>query len=281
MTSEVSTDHHFLRITAVAASIGLHSVAVKRCSGSLAHAVRFACLKHLCKLVFDFCCQVPGLLVIDTPGHESFTNLRSRGSSLCDIAILVVDLMHGLEPQTIESLNLLRNRKTPFIVALNKVDRLLEWKVTANAPIRDSLNRQKKHTTADFEDRLKFCTTQLMEQGLNVALYWKNKDPRKFVSMVPTSAITGEGIPDLLQLLVKLTTAMMSERLMFLSELQCTVLEVKAIEGLGTTIDVVLVNGVLKEGVSFGDSKGESFSKFAGYHSKTVCVEQFVVFIAY
>lgn len=84
---------------------------------------------------------------------------------------------------------------------------------------------------------------------MNVALYWKNTDPRKVVSMIPTSAITGEGIPDLLQLVVKLTTSMMSEKLMFLGNvLQCTVLEVKALEGLGTTIDVVLVNGELHEG---------------------------------
>lgn len=88
----------------------------------------------------------------------------------------------------------------------------------------------------------------LMEQGLNVSLYWKNKDPKKVVNMVPTSAITGEGIPDMLQLLVKLTTSWMVDKLTYLSELQCTVLEVKAIEGLGTTIDVVLVNGEISEG---------------------------------
>ncbi|CAM6096724.1 unnamed protein product [Calypogeia fissa] len=192
--------------------------------------------------------RVPGLLVIDTPGHESFTNLRARGSSLCDIAILVIDIMHGLEPQTIESLKLLQMRKTPFVVALNKVDRLYDWRSTPNSPIQKSLRLQGKQVVQEFETRTNAVITQLKEQGMNSELYYKNKEVRKVISMVPTSAVSGEGVPDLLMLLVQLTQRMMEEKLMYVSEVQCTVLEVKMIEGLGTTIDVVLVNGVLHEG---------------------------------
>ncbi|KAI8824354.1 P-loop containing nucleoside triphosphate hydrolase protein [Fimicolochytrium jonesii] len=192
--------------------------------------------------------KLPGLLVIDTPGHESFTNLRSRGSSLCNIAILVVDIVHGLEPQTLESLGLLRQRKTPFIVALNKIDRMYDWKAMPDHPTRDTLASQAPHVLREFNERVKKVILEFAEQGLNACLYWENKNYAKNVSLVPTSAITGEGIPDLLHLLVDLTQTRMTEKLMYLSELECTVLEVKVVEGLGTTIDVVLSNGVLNEG---------------------------------
>ncbi|KAJ0834342.1 putative protein-synthesizing GTPase [Helianthus annuus] len=192
--------------------------------------------------------NVPGLLVIDTPGHESFKNLRSRGSGLCDIAILVVDIMHGLEPQTIESLNLLRMRNTEFIVALNKVDRLYGWKVCRNAPIGKAMKLQSRDVQLEFEHRLTQIITQFKEQGINTELYSKNKERGETYSIVPTSAISGEGIPEMLLLLVQWAQKTMVEKLTYSNEIQCTVLEVKVIEGLGTTIDVVLVNGVLREG---------------------------------
>jgi translation initiation factor 5B len=191
--------------------------------------------------------RVPGLLVIDTPGHESFSNLRSRGSSLCNIAILVVDIMHGLEPQTLESMKMLRERKTPFIVALNKIDRLYGWKKIDNNGFQDSLSFQSKGVVSEFETRLQETKNAFAAESFNAEVFYNNKDMRRYVSLVPTSAHTGEGIPDLLKLLVTLTQERMTSSLMYLSEVEATVLEVKVIEGLGTTIDVIISNGVIRE----------------------------------
>ncbi|XP_070515677.1 eukaryotic translation initiation factor 5B isoform X2 [Cardiocondyla obscurior] len=192
--------------------------------------------------------KIPGLLIIDTPGHESFSNLRSRGSSLCDIAILVVDIMHGLEPQTIESINLLKAKKCPFVVALNKIDRLYDWQTMNRKDVQDIVKNQESNTQREFERRSKDIIVQFAEQGLNAAVYYENPDPREYVSLVPTSAITGEGMGNLLALIVDACQGPLAKRLMYSEELQATVLEVKALPGLGTTIDCILVNGMLKEG---------------------------------
>ncbi|RWA04603.1 hypothetical protein EKO27_g10508 [Xylaria grammica] len=192
--------------------------------------------------------KVPGLLVIDTPGHESFSNLRSRGSSLCNIAILVVDIMHGLEPQTLESMKLLRDRKTPFVVALNKIDRLYGWKKVDNNGFQESLALQSRGVQNEFKNRLEQTKLAFSEQGFNAEVFYENKSMARYVSLIPTSAHTGEGIPDMLKLILQLTQERMVGSLMYLSEVQATVLEVKAIEGFGMTIDVILSNGILREG---------------------------------
>ncbi|XP_029023265.1 eukaryotic translation initiation factor 5B [Betta splendens] len=192
--------------------------------------------------------KIPGMLIIDTPGHESFSNLRNRGSSLCDIAILVVDIMHGLEPQTLESINLLKEKKCPFIVALNKIDRLYDWKRSPDTDVVATLKKQKKNTKDEFDERAKAVIVEFAQQGLNAALFFENKDPRTFVSLVPTSAHSGDGMGNLIALLVELTQTMLARRLAHCDELRAQVMEVKALPGMGTTIDVILINGCLREG---------------------------------
>ena len=122
------------------------------------------------------------------------------------------------------------------------------WEATPDNDFRDSFAKQKRAVQREFEDRLQKIVLAFAEQGLNAVLYYDNKNFGRNVSIVPTSAITGEGVPDMIMLLINLTQQRMSDRLMYLSELEATVLEVKVIEGLGTTIDVVLSNGVMHEG---------------------------------
>lgn len=192
--------------------------------------------------------ELPGILIIDTPGHESFTNLRSRGSSLCNLAILVVDIMHGLEQQTIESLEMILKRRIPFVIALNKIDRLFDWQSYPGASFRDSYSRQSEATKDHFKKQFQSVTLEFAERGLNAYLYYQNEDIYEDINMCPTSAITGEGIPDLLGLLVYMAQNKLRDSFIPKPGLQATVMEVKIIEGLGTTIDVLLADGELTEG---------------------------------
>jgi translation initiation factor 5B len=128
-----------------------------------------------------------------------------------------------------------------------QIDRIYGWDATPDGAFQESLAKQKRSVQREFEDRVQKTILAFAEQGLNSVLYFENKNFARNVSLVPTSAITGEGVPDMIMLLVNLTQQRMSDRLMYLSELECTVLEVKVIEGLGTTIDVILSNGILRE----------------------------------
>jgi len=125
---------------------------------------------------------------------------------------------------------------------------LYGWQATPDGAFQESLAQQPRSVQREFEERVTKTIVAFAEEGLNARLYYENDNFARNVSIVPTSAITGEGVPDMIMLLVNLTQKRMSDRLMYLSELECTVLEVKVIEGLGTTIDVVLSNGILREG---------------------------------
>jgi translation initiation factor 5B len=164
------------------------------------------------------------------------------------MAILVVDIMHGLEKQTLESLQLLKNKKTPFVIALNKIDRMYGWKPKEYNNVRDAIESQSHNAQAEFKDRLNKTILAFAEEGMNTCLYWENTDPQHYVSLCPTSAITGEGLPDLMIYISEMCQNNFRTKLKEKDEFECSVLEVKVIEGLGTTIDVILVNGVLNVG---------------------------------
>ena len=191
---------------------------------------------------------IPGLLMIDTPGHESFSNLRKRGSSFADIVILVIDIVHGLEKQTIESLQILKDTNTKFIIALNKIDRLFGWNSIPNRFVQEALDHNEEICIPEFNNRLYDIQGQLKEQGINAELYWKNTSVEDTVSICPLSAITGEGIPDLLDLIVTISETSLTEQITVKEELKCIVMEKTLVDGMGITVDALLISGTLNKG---------------------------------
>jgi len=194
--------------------------------------------------------DVPGLLFIDTPGHHAFTTLRSRGGALADMAILVVDLNEGFQPQTIEALQILRNARTPFVVAATKIDRVHGWRVNENLPFKKTFEKQNDRVKADIETKIYELVGALSEMGFNCERYDRVRDFQKNIAIVPVSGITGEGLPDLLMMMVGLAQRYMTENLALTVNGPGlgTVLEVKEERGLGTTLDVILFDGTLSVG---------------------------------
>ncbi len=193
---------------------------------------------------------ISGLLFIDTPGHETFSNLRKRGGSAADIAILVVDVMKGIEPQTVESIEILRARKTPFIIAANKIDMISGWTAYPNRSFVESFEKQSTEVQAQVEERIYQVVADLTKYNFNSERYDRIKKLDQFkthVAIIPTSAKTREGLSDLLAVLVGLTQAFMSKELVIVSgPAKGVVLEVKEEVGLGMTINAIIYDGVLK-----------------------------------
>jgi translation initiation factor 5B len=194
--------------------------------------------------------KIPGLLVIDTPGHEVFANLRMRGGSAADIAILVVDVTKGFEAQTHESVEILKSRKVPFIIALNKIDMLPGWRKSNSMFIIESLKQQQQGVADDLDQRLYSVVGTLSRLGFNSEAFYRVKDFTKEVAIIPVSAKTGEGVPELLAMLVGLTQQFMQKKLEVSDVARGIVLEVKEEVGLGPTVNVILLDGKIKQGDS-------------------------------
>jgi len=194
--------------------------------------------------------NIPGLLFIDTPGHHAFTTLRARGGALADMAILVVDISQGFQPQTVEALQILRNCKTPFVIAATKVDRIHGWRVHENETFLSSFAKQNDRVKGDIETKTYEIVGKLSDLDFSADRFDRVSDFQRNLAIVPVSAHTGEGIPDLLLVMIGLAQRYMGDALKLSVEGPGagTVLEVKEERGLGTTLDVILYDGTLAIG---------------------------------
>jgi len=215
-----------------------------------ASSVPLDVIKKLCGSLlerFKIKFTIPGLLFIDTPGHEVFTNLRKRGGSTADLAIVVIDITQGMQPQTKEAIEILKTFKVPFVVAANKVDLIAGWKSISKV-FTENINKQLAMTKEHFEKKFYTLVGQLSELGFDSDLYTKVEDYRKKISIIPVSAKTGEGVAELLALLAGLSQKFLEENLKIETSgnAKGTILEIKEETGIGTTADAIIYDGSLK-----------------------------------
>jgi translation initiation factor 5B len=209
------------------------------------NTVKKICGKLLEKMNMEF--TIPGLLFIDTPGHASFTSLRKRGGNLADIAILVIDINEGLKPQTLESIEILKHSKTPFVIAANKIDLISGWN-PSNEPLLENIQKQKPNVNQAIEGKLYELVGKLAELGFDSERFDRVDDFSKRIAIIPTSAKTGEGIPELLMVITGLAQRFLENCLEcdVKGNAKGTILEIKEEKGLGKSMDILIYDGSLK-----------------------------------
>ena len=192
---------------------------------------------------------IPGLLFIDTPGHAAFVSIRKRGGNLADLAVLVIDIKDGFKPQTVESINILKAFKTPFIIALNKVDLLSGWRAEKK-PLLQSIPEQDTGVQQELDKKIYEVVGKMFELGFESERFDRVSDYTKQIAIVPTSAVTGDGVPELLMVLTGLAQRYLEQKLNVdvKGAAQGTVIEVKEEKGLGKALDAIVYNGCLKVG---------------------------------
>ena len=192
---------------------------------------------------------IPGLLFVDTPGHVAFSNMRSRGGALADIAILVIDINEGIKPQTEESINILKKFKTPFIIAANKVD-LIDFAI----PVKDSsfktfLAAQREEFKNILDEKIYKVVNSLYSFGFPSERYDRITDFSKTVAIIPVSAKNKTGIQDILLILAGLAQKFLEESISRKDgAARATIMEVKKEESLGNILDSILYQGELRKG---------------------------------
>ncbi|MEW6036103.1 MAG: translation initiation factor IF-2 [Candidatus Micrarchaeota archaeon] len=215
-----------------------------------------------------FSISIPGLLFIDTPGHEAFTNLRDRGGSLADLAILVVDINQGFQPQTVESIRILKQYKTPFVIAANKIDTVSGWKSHKTASFFESLAQQPEHIRERLDEKMYSLVGKVSEHGFDCERFDRVTDFTKQVAIAPISAKTKEGLSELLVLIGGLSQKFLGERLEIdeNGRGKGSIIEVKDEKGLGTTIDVIIYDGVMRRNdeIAFMTADGVRKTKVRG-----------------
>ena len=200
---------------------------------------------------FEVICNIPGILMIDTPGHSEFQSLRDVGTSICDLGILIIDIEESIQEQTKEAIKLLKEKKIPFVVAVTKLDKINGWKTTKSPNLREALKEQSKDMSMMLMAKLEDIKYDLSKEDINAEFYFKNSNPKQIYSIVPVSSKTGEGIADLLALLVYTAQNWMLKKILYQDKVSCTIMESKYDKHNGYTIDVILNNGTINVGDKF------------------------------
>ena len=224
-------------------------------------------IASLCKnLIKKENISIPGFLFIDTPGHKAFSNLRHRGGSLADIVILVIDITSGIQPQTIESIEILKTYRTPFVIVANKIDTISGWISVPYGSFLLNIKNQLESTLETLDTKIYELIEQLSNIGINADRFDRVSDFSSSFAIIPTSAKTGEGIPDLLTVLVGLSQKYLKKDLVIDQSKngEAAIIEVSEDQKTGKWMDIILYNGILSVGNTVIVSKKE------GYYQSTV-----------
>jgi translation initiation factor 5B len=191
------------------------------------------------KIILDF----PGFLFIDTPGHAAFSHLRKRGGSLADLAILVMDINEGIMPQTAEVIELLKINKTPFVIALNKVDKISGWK-RVSEDLKENIEKQASNVSLEFQEKILTIMGSLHHHGFNAKPFYEISDFTTQLALVPCSARSGEGINELILMLCGLSQKFLKQNLKLGDEGKGVILEIKKERSMQYA-EAILYDGIL------------------------------------